>query len=347
MLAVGHAGQAAHRLALAARGQHDDLVVVVAVQIARLDEHLPRDLDLADVHRQLRDVHHAAPHEADPPAKFDAQVDHLLDAVQVGGEHRDDDALVGVLEQAAERLGDLLFAHRVAGTLDVGGIRQQREHALIAPCGQRAQVRHLTVDGGVVDLKVAGDDHRAGRAGNRHGHRAGDGMAYLDKLNRERADLHRIPRLYHVQLDAGNIMLRQLAAYERAGQLRAIGRRGYAREHIRHRADVILVSVGKQIRAHALAVVDQVGNVGNHQVDAQHILPGKDGAAVDHDDVVPVLKRRHVLADLADAAQRDNSQLCQVLHPPPMLYLQTIHMFQKPSARRARCSEETQAPKGS
>ena len=43
VLAVGHARQAAHRLALAARRQHHDFVVFIAIQIADVDEHVLRD----------------------------------------------------------------------------------------------------------------------------------------------------------------------------------------------------------------------------------------------------------------------------------------------------------------
>ena len=96
-------------------------------------------------------------------------------------------------------------------------------------------------------------------------------MAHLDELHGERADLDHVLRLHDMELDVADIMLRQLPAYERAGQLRAVNRRGYSRQHIRRRADVILVPVRNQIRAHALPVSLQIGDVGNHKVHTEHI----------------------------------------------------------------------------
>ena len=312
MLAVGHARQAAHRLALTARRQHHDFVVFVAIQIADVDEHVLRDFQFADFHRQLGDVDHAPADKADFPPELDAVVHHLLNSVQVRGEHRDDDSPLRVLKQVVEGLADLLFAHRVAGALHVGGFRQHRQHAAAAPRGQRVEIRHLAVDGRVVDFEVARHDHRAGRARNRHRHRARNRMAHLDELHGERADLDHVLRLHDMELDVADIMLRQLPAYERAGQLRAVNRRGYARQHIRRRADVILVPVRNQIRAHALPVSLQIGDVGNHKVNTEHIRPREDRAAVHHNDVVAKLEGRHVFADLAQSAQRDNPQLRQM-----------------------------------
>ena len=137
-------------------------------------------------------------------------------------------------------------------------------------------------------------------------------MAHLDELHGERADLDHVLRLHDMELDVADIMLRQLPAYERAGQLRAVNRRGYARQHIRRRADVILVPVRNQIRAHALPVSLQIGDVGNHKVNTEHIRPREDRAAVHHNDVVAKLEGRHVFADLAQSAQRDNPQLRQM-----------------------------------
>ena len=57
---------------------------------------------------------------------------HLLDAVHVAGKGGDDDALVAAGELAGEGLAHRLLAHGVAGALHVGGVRQQRQYALLA-----------------------------------------------------------------------------------------------------------------------------------------------------------------------------------------------------------------------
>ena len=332
VLAVGHAGQAAHRFALAARRQHHNFAVRIAVQIANVDEHVLWNFQFADLHRQLGHVDHASTDKADFPPKFDAIIHHLLNSVQIGGEHRDDNPPLRVLKQVVERLTDLLFAHRVAGALHVRGFRQHRQHAAASPRGQRIEIGHFAVDRRVIDLKVARHNHRARRTRQRHRHRARDRMAHLDKLHGKRAGLNHILRLHDMKLDVADIMLRQLAAYERTGQLCAVNRRGYARQHIRRRADMILVAVGEQIGAHALPVAFQIRDIRNHKINAEHIGPRENRAAVHHNDIVAEFKGGHVFADLAQTAQRNDSQLCQLASPPFCLLL-LIFIFQKPFFR--------------
>lgn len=83
VFAVGHAGQAAHRLALAARRQHHNFAVRIAVQIANVDEHVLWNFQFADLHRQLGHVDHAPTDKADFPPKFDAVIHHLLNSVRL------------------------------------------------------------------------------------------------------------------------------------------------------------------------------------------------------------------------------------------------------------------------
>ena len=71
---------------------------------------------------------------------------------------------------------------------------------------------------------------------------------------------------------------------------------------------MVLVGVGDDEGLDALALVAQVGDVGHDEVDAVHLLLGEHQPAVDDDDLVGVLEHRHVLADLADAAERDDAQ---------------------------------------
>ena len=56
------------------------------------------------------------------------------------------------------------------------------------------------------------------------------------------------------------------------------------------------------------APLAQVRHVRHDEVDAEHLLVGEHQAAVDDHDLVPVLEDVHVLADLADPAERDDAQ---------------------------------------
>ena len=50
---------------------------------------------------------------------------------------------------------------RVAGAVDVGGVLQQAEDALLAEFGEGVEVEGLGVGGGEIDLEVAGVDDDA------------------------------------------------------------------------------------------------------------------------------------------------------------------------------------------
>ena len=93
------------------------------------------------------------------------------------------------------------------------------------------------------------------------------------------------------------------------------GQRGRVHRHAREvrqdegqPADVILVAVGDQESANLVAVLPQVGDVGNDEVDAVHGLIGEHESAVDHDDVVAVLEDVHVLADFPYASEGDYAE---------------------------------------
>ena len=71
---------------------------------------------------------------------------------------------------------------------------------------------------------------------------------------------------------------------------------------------MILVGVSDQEGADLLPVLTQVADVGDDQVDPEHLLIGEHEPAVDDDDVVAVLEDVHVLADLPDASEGDDAE---------------------------------------
>ncbi len=71
---------------------------------------------------------------------------------------------------------------------------------------------------------------------------------------------------------------------------------------------MILVGVSDQEGADLLSVLAQVGDVGDHQIDPEHLLIGEHESTVDDDDVVAILEDVHVLADLPHASEGDDSK---------------------------------------
>ena len=73
-------------------------------------------------------------------------------------------------------------------------------------------------------------------------------------------------------------------------------------------ADVVFVAVREDDSAHALPVLGEIGNIGNHDVDAEQFGFGEHQAGVDHNNVVAPADGHAVHAELAEAAEGDNLQ---------------------------------------
>ena len=69
---------------------------------------------------------------------------------------------------------------------------------------------------------------------------------------------------------------------------------------------MILVPVREHDRAHHLLPLAEVGEVGQDEVDAEMLVAREREPGVDDDDRAVRLVDGHVLADLAEAAERDD-----------------------------------------
>ena len=134
----------------------------------------------------------------------------------------------------------------------------------------------------------------------------------MDQLERERAEVEVLAVGEVDQLDVAQLVLLELGARHRHRQRPAVdGRRVVAAElaqHPRQRAEVVLVAVGDDDRLDVVDAVAQVGEVGQHEVDADHLRGREAQPDVDDDDPAVVLDDGHVLADLAEAAERQHPQ---------------------------------------
>ena len=75
-------------------------------------------------------------------------------------------------------------------------------------------------------------------------------------------------------------------------------------QQVGQRADVVLVGMRQDHRQHLSAL--EIAEVGQDQVDAQVLVPGEREPRVDHDRLAQQLEHGHVLADLAEAPERDD-----------------------------------------
>jgi len=93
---------------------------------------------------------------------------------------------------------------------------------------------------------------------------------------------------------------------ERGGAVGVAAPRELAQDE-RQRADVVLVAVGQDDRLDVLRAFAQVGEVGQHQIDADHVRRREAQARVHHHDAVVELDDGQVLADLPQTAERQDA----------------------------------------
>jgi hypothetical protein len=104
-------------------------------------------------------------------------------------------------------------------------------------------------------------------------------------------------------------VLLELGGEERQGQLRADHRDVAALlQQVRHPADVVLVAVRQHDRVDLVEAVPDRAEVRQDHVDPGLVLLGEQDAAVDDQQASPVLEHGHVAADLAQAAQGDDTE---------------------------------------
>jgi hypothetical protein len=125
-------------------------------------------------------------------------------------------------------------------------------------------------------------------------------VGHLDHLHLERARVEGLGGEHVLDPHVAQLVLVELGAHHRGGQRAAVDGWGAVElaQHERQGADVILVPVGEHDRVDVFGALAQVGEVRQHQVDAELIRRGEHQARVDHDDAAVVLDDHHVLADL-------------------------------------------------
>ena len=302
-----HAVKRAHLLALRAGGHDHLLVKGQTLDLVDVHHGVLGDTHIAQIGGDLHNILHAAPRHRDLASARGGCVNDLLNAVDIGGKGGDDDALLAAGEQPLEGLAHNGFAHRIARTLHIGGVGQQRQHALLAQFAEAAQIDHLAVDGRGVDLEVAGVDNDAHAGVDRKGYGVGDGVVDMDKFHIEFTGADHLARLNGDELDGlGKAVLLQLELDQPRGQACAVDGHIHLLEDIGDRADVVLVSVGDEETADTVCVLDKIGHIGYEQVNAVHTVVREAHAAVDNDQLAAVLINGHILADLIETAKRDN-----------------------------------------
>ena len=131
-----------------------------------------------------------AAHEHDLAVVGDRGIQHLLHAVHVAGEARDDHPARRLGDDGFEHRADVALERREPGHVGVRGVGQEQVDALLAQPRERAQVGDAAVERQLVHLEVAGVRARA-RPGVVIATASASGIEWLTAMNSrlERAEL--------------------------------------------------------------------------------------------------------------------------------------------------------------
>ena len=279
------------------------------VELVRLDEQVVTHVEVAEVARDVDVLAQRAADERDPPAGLRGDVHRLLHPVDVRGEGGDEHTAFPLRDQVAEDLADRPLGLGHAGPLGIRRVAQEEVDAAVSELGELAEVGAEAVHWCVVDLVVAGHHDQAARGGQRDRDRVRDRVRHADELGFVRADPGRA--LLGLDLDQLGApqepVLVELRLHEPEREARRpdLGNLDLAQE-VRERADVVLVPVGEHDGTQVSLTVAQVIEVGQDEVDAEVLVPREGQSGVDDDDPLVAFDDGHVLADLAQAAERDD-----------------------------------------
>ena len=219
--------------------------------------------------------------------------------MDVARERRDEHAARSILDGMQQIGANLGLGLGKTGDRGVGGVGQQQVDALLGKAADSGIVGRDTVDGRLVELKVAGVHNGALVGADEHAQSAGDGVRHREEVERDATEIDVAAALDLTELGCTNAELGELALDKAERQL--------AREdghlvveilqQVRKRTGVVLVAVSDDDAAELFLVLQNVGVIRKHQVDTGLRVVGEHEASVDEHHVVAALEDRHVLAD--------------------------------------------------
>ena len=166
-------------------------------------------------------------------------------------------------------------------------------------------------------------------------------MVHVDELHREPPRLHHLARLAGDQLGpVQQAVLLQLQLDKAGGHAGGIDRGVDGPQDIGQGPDVVLVTVGDEDAPDLVLVLDEVAHVGDDHVDPIHVVVGEAHTAVHDHDIPPVFIDGDVLADLIEAAKRDDLQF--FCHDDSFLF--HISMYPDRNGRRKTAVPMAQRP---
>ena len=156
MPAGGQPPQHGGRFALRTGGHHRDAVGRQLAHLRNVDEQVGGQFQVAQPLGNLHIVAHRPAGDRQFAPVFGRRIPYLLNTRNQRGKAGHNHPPLRLAEQIVEGGGNHLFRRRPAGTLSVGAVGQQSQHAALRELGQLGKVRRPVVYRGVVKLVVTG-----------------------------------------------------------------------------------------------------------------------------------------------------------------------------------------------
>jgi hypothetical protein len=305
----GGSGERGHGLALSAGDQDAELVGGEVTDLAGVDEQALRRVEVPEVLRDFCGVIERAADDGDFAAVLLGELHRDADAVDGGGEAGEEEFFGGGGEDVVEARDDGFFAGGEAGAINVGGVLEEAEDALLAEVGECLQVERVAVGRGEVDLEVASVEDDADGRVDSECDAIDERMRDADGHDAEGAECDATAGKHFDELGVvEEAMLFELAFDVGEGELGAVDGDIELGEDPGEAADVVLVAVGKDDAADHGAVFEEERDVGYDDVDAEELFFREHEAGVDDEDVVAEAESEAVHAKLAESAERNDLQ---------------------------------------
>ena len=278
-------------------------------RLVQLDEQTVGHVEEAQLGGQPHVAHHRAADQADPPPVRGGGVEHLLHPVHVAGEAGDDDPGVGDRWNTPSSTGPISrSAITNPGTSAL--VESTRNRSTPSSPSREKPARSVSRPSSGSWSSLMSPVCSTSPAGVRIATASASGIEWLTaKYSQSNAPWCSRVALLHLEQVRGEPVLLALGRDEGEREPGADDRQlGPLAQQERHRADVVLVTVGEHERVDVVEPVLDGPEVRQDQVDAGRVLGREQHAAVDDEQPPVVLEHGHVAADLADAAERDHAQ---------------------------------------
>ena len=197
-----------------------------------------------------------------------------------------------------------LFRRGIAGKFRIGGVRKEKQNPLCPQLGQPGQVSRPAADRRVVNLKIAAMNDNAQRRLYNQAHGVRNTVTNREELDFKFSQGKRLAGGH--QIEAGPIKgfaFLELDLDQPLGQLGGIDRRLKLGQQIGQRADMVFVAMGDNDAPYFSLPLQEIADIGNHQIDAQHFFFGEHESGVDDNNVILIFHDHHVFTDFTQPAE--------------------------------------------